>query len=73
MQTRWQSVVEKFWDTLLAFAISVGAQLLIFPLYGLRIGLFENVQIVFWFTLISFARGYLVRRLFNHWHRPRGN
>ena len=53
MQTRWQSMVEAFLNTLTGYIISVVAQVLIFPHYGVHLGLGENMQIVAIFTAIS--------------------
>lgn len=71
MQTRWQSILETLLNTLTGYIISVIAQLVIFPLYGLHATLSQNLQIVALFTAISIVRSYFWRRLFNHLHRPR--
>lgn len=71
MQTRWQSMVEAFLNTLSGYIISVVAQVLIFPHYGIHLGLGENMQIVAIFTAISIVRSYVWRRFFNHRHRPK--
>jgi hypothetical protein len=71
MQTRWQSILETFLNTLTGYIISVIAQLVIFPLYGLHASLNDNMQIVALFTAISIVRSYFWRRLFNHLHHPR--
>lgn len=72
MQTRWQSMVEAFLNTLTGYIISVVAQVLIFPHYGIHLGLGENMQIVAIFTAISIVRSYFWRRFFNRRHRPKG-
>ena len=71
MQTRWQSMVEAFLNTLTGYIISVVAQVLIFPHYGIHLSLGANMKIVAIFTAISIVRGYFWRRLFNHLHRPK--
>ena len=71
MQTRWQSMVEAFLNTLTGYIISVVAQVLIFPHYGIHLGLGENMQIVAIFTAISIVRSYFWRRFFNRRHRPK--
>ena len=71
MQTRWQSMVEAFLNTLTGYIISVVAQVLIFPHYGIHLGLGENMQIVTIFTAIGIVRSYFWRRFFNHRHRPK--
>lgn len=71
MQTRLQSLIEAFLNTLTGYLISVLAQLVIFPWYGIHLSLGQNMQIVALFTVISIVRSYFWRRLFNHLHRPR--
>lgn len=43
-------------------------QILIFPLFGLKVSLGEDFQIALIFTVVSLIRGYFVRRLFNNFH-----
>ena len=65
-QTKLGSLAEVILNVVIGFAVSVGAQMLVFPLYGFTtLTLHDNVQIVAIFTLISMARSYLVRRMFN--------
>ena len=64
-------MVEAFLNTLTGYIISVVAQVLIFPHYGVHLGLGENMQIVAIFTFISIVRSYFWRRFFNHRHRPK--
>lgn len=59
------SLAEAVIGTLFGFAMSLAVQVFVFPLYGIRVTLLENVQIVLIFTLVSIARSYLFRRLFN--------
>lgn len=74
MQSRLESLVEAAASTLIAYAVSVVAQVYIMPLYGATLSLSQNVQIVGIFTVISFIRTYWVRRMFerfHHWRRKR--
>lgn len=71
MQSRLQSLIEAFFNTLTGYLISVIAQVLIFPHYGVHLSLGANMEIVAVFTLISIVRSYFWRRLFNHIHRAR--
>lgn len=68
MQTKSQSAVEVVCSTALAFAISVGAGQVIYPLYGMTPSLGLNVELTLWFTVISIIRSYLTRRFFNWMH-----
>ena len=71
MQTKTQSLIEAFLNTLSGYLISVLVQVLLFPAYGVHLGLAENMQIVAIFTAISIVRSYFWRRFFNHRHRPK--
>jgi hypothetical protein len=65
MQSKIGSLVESLINILIGFGIALGSQILIFPMYGVNIPLHDNVMITLWFTLISIARSYTLRRLFN--------
>ena len=64
-QTRFQSLIEAAINTLIGFAINFCANLLIFPFFGLSIGLSANLLMGAIYTLISIIRGYIIRRYFN--------
>ena len=64
-QSRLDSVIESIVNIAIGALVALLAQLLIFPRYGLHPTFGENLQITFWFTLVSFARSYLLRRYFN--------
>lgn len=65
MQSKIGSLVESLINILIGFGIALGSQILIFPMYGVNISFHDNVIITLWFTLISIARSYMLRRLFN--------
>ena len=71
MQTRLQSLLEAGVNVLLGYGIALGAQLAIFPLFGIHIPMASNIAIGIIFTLVSLVRSYALRRLFNWWHSPR--
>ena len=62
------SFVESVVNVAIGYGVAVGAQLLVFPLYGMKVDLGTNLQIGLWFTAISIARSYCVRRGFNWLH-----
>lgn len=64
-QTRLSSLVEALLNTAIGFVLSVITSLIVFPLYGMPLSFETNLHITFWFTLVSIARGYVVRRWFN--------
>ena len=64
-QTRLQSAVESLANVAIGYAVAVASQMLIFPLFGIHVTLADNLLIGGYFTLISIARSYAVRRFFN--------
>lgn len=69
MQSRLGSFFESLANVVLGYGVAVGAQLLVFPLFGVVIPLSSNLAIGIIFTLVSLVRSYLLRRLFNYLHR----
>lgn len=72
MQTRTHSILESLTNTVIGYVVAVASQLVIFPLFDIHIPLHDNLLIGIWFTGISLARGYVVRRWFvrrtvKHW------
>ena len=68
MQTRLQSLIESCINVSIGYVVALLAQFAVFPLYGMQVSLSTNLQIGAWFTVISIARSYCVRRAFNWRH-----
>ncbi len=68
-QSHAHSLLEAFTNVAAGFGVSTAANYLILPSYGCSPGLAPALEIGLIFTLISFARSYLLRRAFNLWHR----
>lgn len=64
-QTHLQSLIETLTSVLLGYVVAILSQLLIFPLFGIRVAFTDNLLIAGYFTVISVLRGYVVRRWFN--------
>ena len=64
LQSRRASAIEAFLNVVLGFCVSVLANWLILPHYGVSSNLSTSIEIGIWFTFISFARSYALRRLF---------
>lgn len=64
-QSRIESLVETCINTAIGFVVALAAQMVIFPRVGIHVHLDTNLVISAWFTLVSVARGYIVRRYFN--------
>lgn len=65
MQSQLMSLVEALTNIVVGYVIAVGAQILVFPLFGLHASLVENLLIGGTFTVVSLVRSFAVRRLFN--------
>lgn len=63
-QSRVSSAAEASLNVTLGFGVSVLANWVILPHYGVSNKLATSIEIGLWFTLISFARSYTLRRLF---------
>ena len=69
MQSRLGSFLESLANVAIGYGVAVGAQILVFPLFGVVIPMSSNLLIAIIFTLVSLVRSYLLRRLFNLLHR----
>lgn len=65
MQTRIGSFVEASANILVGFGVNFGANLLILPLFGFHVTGGIAFEIGLWFTAVSLARQYILRRYFN--------
>lgn len=63
-QTRLGSLSESLINIAIGYSISVVSTQVIFPLYGYDVKFTDNLLISTWFTVISIARSYAVRRVF---------
>ena len=63
-QTRKNSLVESIVNVGIGYTVAVLSQAVVFPLFNIHITFTDNLLIGLWFTVISIARSYLVRRWF---------
>lgn len=63
-QTRKASLAESLLNVAIGYGVALASQVLVFPLFGIHIGLGTNVAIGAIFTVISIVRSYVIRRLF---------
>lgn len=63
-QTRAMSLVESITNVVVGYALAIATQLVVFPLFGIEAALSEHLAIGGAFVVVSLARGYLLRRLF---------
>lgn len=64
MQSRRMSLIEAVSNVAIGYGVAVLAQIAVFPLFGLQVSMRDNLLIGALFTLVSVARSYVVRRLF---------
>ena len=65
MQSKLQSLWESFINILIGYLVALASQLLVFPLFDINIPFTDNLLIGLYFTIISLARSYIIRRYFN--------
>lgn len=63
-QTRKASLVETLLNTALGYGVALSAQIIVFPWFGINIPLSSNILIGVIFTVVSIARGFVLRRMF---------
>ena len=63
-QSRRTSLIEAIANVAIGFGVAVTTQVLVFPVFGLEASLSENLAIGCIFTVVSVARSYGLRRLF---------
>ena len=62
MQTRLSSLRESIDNILIGYVVAVISQILIFPMFGVHVTVTDNLTIAGYFTVISIARSYAIRR-----------
>lgn len=65
MQTRLMSLIETSANIITGYFLAVGTQVLLFPVFGLEVTFKDNLTIGMVFTVLSFLRGYCLRRIFS--------
>lgn len=63
-QTRTGSLVEAATNVVVGYLLALGTQALVFPRFGIATTLTQDGLIAGVFTLVSLARSYLLRRVF---------
>lgn len=65
-QSKWASMAESVISTAVGFGISLAAQIVFLPMLGVSITISQNITFAIIMTAISIARGYILRRVFEH-------
>lgn len=64
-QSKLESLIESFVNVFIGTVVGFASQVLIFHAYDIKIPWSTNVSICAWFTFVSVARSYIIRRWFN--------
>ena len=65
MQTKRQSFIESLSNVAIGYLVSLISLFIIFPILGIESSTSKNLIITLYFTLVSVARSYILRRYFN--------
>ena len=68
-QSRTISLVEAFTNVVVGYVLAIATQLALFPVFGIEAAFGEHLAIGAAFVMVSLARSYLLRRLFERWGR----
>ena len=66
MQSRKHSIAESLTNIAVGYAVNFLANLVIFPVMGWELTVGDNLTIGVFYTAVSLARSYLLRRAYNH-------
>ncbi len=58
------SMVEAVSNVVIGYVIAVATQLVVFPIFNIRISLADDLRIGFVFAVVSLFRGFMLRRVF---------
>ena len=67
MQSRRQSLIEAITNVVVGYALALLTQIVVFPWFGLKVSLNDNLAIGAIFVIISLLRSYALRQLFERW------
>ena len=64
-----QSWIEIGVNTIVGFSLSVGIQMLIYPLMDIPVTMSENISITLIFMFVGITRSFIIRRIFNRFSK----
>lgn len=64
-QSRKMSAVESITNVVVGYLVALAAQIIFFPMVGVHADINQNLAIGVIFTIVSLARSYALRRVFN--------
>lgn len=69
MQSKKHSALESITNVVIGLIISIVTQMILYPILNIPVSFSQNLIITGVFFVISFVRGYLIRRFFNSIHK----
>jgi hypothetical protein len=63
-QSRRMSLTEAISNVVIGYILAVATQVAVFPLFGIRIAISDDLAIGGIFALVSLLRGFVLRRVF---------
>jgi hypothetical protein len=63
-QSRTMSLVESVANVIVGYGVAIVTQIMIFPVFGLHTTLAQNLKMGAIFTVVSIARSFALRRVF---------
>ncbi len=68
-QTRRMSLLESVTNVVVGYVLAIITQIVVFPFFGILTDLSEHLAIGLAFVVVSLARGFVLRRIFEHFSR----
>jgi uncharacterized membrane protein len=68
-QTRRMSLLESVTNVVVGYVLAIITQIVVFPLFGIVTDLKQHLAIGLAFVVVSLARGFVLRRIFEHFSR----
>lgn len=68
-QTRRMSLAESVTNVVVGYVLAIITQIVVFPLFGIVTDLKQHLAIGLAFVVVSLARGFVLRRIFEHFSR----
>ena len=65
MQSKKNSLIESITNVVVGYCVALLSQIVIFPVFGIHATIKDNLMIGLFFTVVSIARSYVLRRIFN--------
>jgi hypothetical protein len=63
------SLLESVTNVVVGYVLAIITQIVVFPLFGIVTDLSEHLAIGLAFVVVSLARGFVLRRIFEHFSR----